>query len=337
STQLLYNRYGRKISNCLELANSLTRNQQVREVLNSGSLITGNDPDNMPSNLFNLAFGGAYGNNRPFYPEGGSDRLPELLAEVITENGGGIVFNASPRSIITDKEKALGVSLDGRDIFADNIISSTGIGHTVHSLVGKENFPQGFLTSVGYYKEGFPMASLFVVLKGGVTLIDGARLYAKLPKNSSALFRVLKDGKFPEKGAYTFTCSGRPNSGNEGELTGVVRFLVPKGQPGSTVEKADIENEAGKAVRELESLVPGLSADIVRAKLLTPWDFAEQFGFLSVYTPVADSVNYPKHATELPLAGLYCVGSTVQPAGSCAVSSMFSGRDCAKAIIKKGV
>jgi phytoene dehydrogenase-like protein len=327
--QLMFNYY-RKSSNNLELINRITHNPHLREILNIGAFFSGNDPENMPGYWFNLIFGGTYGYDRPFYPSGGSGRLPELLADVIKENGGGIVFNASPRKINVEDGRASGVLLDGRDIEAGAVISGIGILPTVHSLVGKELFPYGYINTLGYYKEGLSMASVFVVFSRSARIKKGVHIYARFGRNMSAMFRVLKEGRFPEKPMAILSCPDAADDPGTEHLAGTIKFLVPKGG----AERDAIEAEAERVLSDMDELVPGFHASIVDRKVFTPRDYAEKFGFVSLVTPVAESVNYEKMGVETPLPGLYCVGSTVLPVGGCASSSVMSGRICARSVIR---
>ena len=84
----------------------------------------------------------------------------------------------------------------------------------------------------------------------------------------------------------------------------------------------------------MDAVVPGFYNGIVEKKLYTHRDYVENFGFASLVSPVAESVNYEKFGPEMPVKGLYCAGSTVLPHGGCAVSSVESGRNCAKSILK---
>ena len=87
---------------------------------------------------------------------------------------------------------------------------------------------------------------------------------------------------------------------------------------------------------KMDSLIPGFRESVVESRLYTPMDYAVNFGFVSSVSPVAESVHYEKMDTNTPVKGLYCVGSTVLPAGGCAASSVLSGRAAARLIIKNG-
>ncbi len=320
----------RKYSNNYELANFITKNKDLREILNIGAFFSGNEPENMPAYWFNLIFGSTYGYDKPFYPEGGSSRIPEVLANIIRENGGGIVYNASPQKILIESGMAKGVLLNGRAIDASVVISGVGINTTVHSLAGKEHFPQGFLNTLGYYKEGMAMASVFTVFNRNVGIKKGTHVYAKFTKDMRGMFRSLKEGRFPDESMAIFSCPDAVIDPGTEHLAGTVKFLLPK----DGAERAVIEAEAEKVLSGMDAVVPGFYSGIVEKKVYTHRDYVENFGFASMVSPIAESVNYEKFGPEMPVKGLYCAGSTVLPNGGCSVSAVESGRICAKAALK---
>ncbi len=329
--QIMLNRY-RKISGYAELVNRITDNVSLREILNVGAFFSGNNPENMPSHWFNLVFGRTYGYDRPFIPRAGSGRLPELLASVIRENGGGIVYNAQPDRIIIRDGRARGILLEGREMEAGNIISGTGIINTVFSLVERKDFPPEFLSTLGYYKEGFSMASVFTVFNKNAKITPGVHIYGMFPASVAGMFRVIRDGSFPEDNMFVISVPDAAY-GTPGEhLAGTIKFLVPKG----AVSREAIEAEAGRIMGRMDYLIPGFSENVVDSILYTPADYAANFGFTSSVSPVAESVHYEKMSTATPVPGLYCVGSTVLPVGGCTASSILSGRAAARLIIKNG-
>ncbi len=327
--QIMFNRY-RKISGYSELVNRITENGSLREIFNVGAFFSGNNPENMPSHWFNLVFGRTYGYDKPFIPRAGSGRLPELLASVIRENGGGIVYNAQPDRIIIRDGSARGILLDGREMESVNVISGTGILHTVHSLADRKDFPSEFLNTLGYYKEGFSMASVFTVFKKGAKIIPGAHVYAMFPAGVSGMFRTLKEGSFPEDNMFVISVPHAAYGAAEEHLAGTIKFLVPRG----AVPREAIEAEAGRIMGRADSLIPGFSENTVDSRLYTPADYATNFGFTSSVSPVAESVHYEKMSTATPVRGLFCVGSTVLPVGGCTASSILSGRAAARQILK---
>jgi len=327
--QLMMGSYSPAAGNNYLLINHITENEHLRDIFNIGAYFTGNDPENMPVHWFNLLFGKTYGYDRPFYPKGGAGVMPGLLADVIRENGGGIIYNAAPESIVVDGGRAAGVVWDGKTIEAKNVISGISILPTVNKLVGKEYFPFGFLDTLSYYREGLAMASVFVVFRRGAKLRKRVHVYARFSMNMRAMFRVLGEGRFPDKPMFVLSCPDAVTDPGTDTLAGTVKFLLPKG--GAPKDK--VEQEAEKILREVDQVVPDFYNNIVEKAVYTPDDYQREFGFTSYVSPVAESIHYEKFGVELPVKGLYCVGSTVLPAGGCTVSAVESGKTCADRII----
>ncbi|HLB25279.1 MAG TPA: hypothetical protein VJM83_03000, partial [Nitrospirota bacterium] len=210
------------------------------------------------------------------------------------------------------------------------VISGVGIMPTVHALAGKEHFPYGYLNTLGYYKEGLSMASVFVVFRRTAKITKGVHIYAKFTRNMSAMFRVLREGRFPDRPMAILSCPDAARDPGTEHLAGTIKFLIPRGG----AERAAVEAEAERVITEMDALVPGFHDNIVDKRLFAPRDYVEQFGFMSTVTPVAESVNYEKMGTETPMPGLYCVGATVLPVGGCAASSVESGKTCARRVLK---
>lgn len=74
-----------------------------------------------------------------FYPIGGSGRMAETIIPVIESTGGKVYSNAGVDEIIIEDNKAVGVRMeDGKEIFADLIISNAGIMNTYGHLLPKQ-------------------------------------------------------------------------------------------------------------------------------------------------------------------------------------------------------
>ena len=239
-----------KVTSSREHAGRLTQNPRMRELLCAGSFLSGTDPENLPAYWPGLLAGGTYGYGRPFLPKGGSGRIAEALAEVIRENGGGIVYNAAPRRVVIKDGAAAGVILDGREMESRAVVSGIGILPTVYALAGKEHFPAHYLTTLGYYREGLASASVFAVMKRPASRNNPA-MHAQVPKDMARTFRALRDGSFPEDGMFVLSMTGAGDAAGRAALR--IRFLVPKGLD----DKKAIAAEAEKVVMRADTLVPG--------------------------------------------------------------------------------
>jgi len=143
------------------------------------------------------------------------------------------------------------------------------------------------------------------------------------------MFRVLGEGRYPESPMFTLSCPDAVVGTDAENYAGTVKFLVPKGG----ASKDDTFLEADRVLKAVDRVVPGFYDSIVESVLFTPEDYSERLGFVSLVSPIAESVHYDKFPVKMPLPGLHCAGSTVLPVGGCTASAIDSGRDCANGII----
>ena len=70
------------------------------------------------------------------FPVGGSARIAETIAPVIQSAGGRILSNAKVEEILLKDRQAVGVKMaDGRELFAEQIVSSIGVWNTYQRLL----------------------------------------------------------------------------------------------------------------------------------------------------------------------------------------------------------
>ena len=83
------------------------------------------------------------------YPVGGAGQIAETITPVIEESGGTTLFMAEVKEIIVKNNKAIGVEMmDGKKIFANQIISDAGIYNTFSKLLPEEVAKQHHLQEI---------------------------------------------------------------------------------------------------------------------------------------------------------------------------------------------
>ena len=95
--------------------------------------------------FFNMGFllNGAY------YPENGSQTLPNAFVTVIKQHNGRTILNSEVTSIIVDNGKAVGVLTEKGDKFlGKNIISNVNPMNTFNKMIGKEKLPEKFIERI---------------------------------------------------------------------------------------------------------------------------------------------------------------------------------------------
>lgn len=121
-----------------EVMESITTNQELVGVLTGQFGDYGMSPGEssfiMHAMLVHHYFGGGS------YPVGGSAAIFDSIEPSITAAGGDVFVNAEVDEIIVKSSKAVGVKMaDGKEIFAENIISSAGLHVTYNQLLKNKN------------------------------------------------------------------------------------------------------------------------------------------------------------------------------------------------------
>jgi phytoene dehydrogenase-like protein len=85
----------------------------------------------------------------------------------------------------------------------------------------------------------------------------------------------------------------------------------------------------------LEALFKGLSKAISRYVVYDPIRYRSEFGFSPNVFNLSPDLSYPRFPIQTRIAGLYCVGDSVEPEGPCVPQAMESGLECARLIAEK--
>ncbi len=77
--------------------------------------------------------------------EGGTDKLIGMMTDELNKNGVTILTNAKVDKILIENKKVRGLSVRGKTIEADAVVSNSGITNTIYDLAGEEYFSDAFL------------------------------------------------------------------------------------------------------------------------------------------------------------------------------------------------
>ncbi|MBI5043086.1 MAG: NAD(P)/FAD-dependent oxidoreductase [Nitrospirae bacterium] len=328
--ELVFEGYSKRYKTNDRVIDEVTDNPLLRNILNIGAFFSGSLPYKMPSYWFNLLFGRTYGYDFPFYPMDGAQRIPDLLAEVIRENGGEVRTNVSVEKIHIEKNKAAGVKTTDGEIEADIVISNSGIQDTVFNLVKGKGFSAEFKNRVKKYKPGLLMNSIFTAFKTNAGTINGVHLYCYFPPDIREMFAALHSGKIPDEPMFTVSVPDAVTGKmTDGCYTGTIKFITPRGEKRKDV----ILKEAERVIDMVDRVIPNFTKSIIYKKIVTSEDYEDEIGFESCIAPIAESIEYKKMNHRMPVKGIYSVGATVLPNGGCTASSVESGRRCAEEIL----
>ncbi len=330
--EIVFKSYSKRYKTNDRVIDEVTDNDILRNILNIGAFFSGSLPHKMPSYWFNLLFGRTYGYDFPFYPLDGAQRIPDLLSEVIKENGGEVRTNISVERIHIEKNKAVGVKTTGEEIEADIVISNSGIQDTIFNLMKGKGLSAEFKNRVKKYKPGLLMNSIFTAFKTNAGIISGVHLYCYFPPDIREMFARLHNGKIPEEPMFTVSVPDAVTGATtEHCYTGTIKFITPRGEKIKDI----ILKEAERVIDMVDRVIPDFTKSLIYKKVVTSEDYEDEIGFESCIAPVAESIEYKKTGHTMPLKGLYCVGATVLPNGGCTASSVESGKRCAEEILIK--
>jgi phytoene dehydrogenase-like protein len=150
------------------------------------------------------------------YPKGGCIRIPQVLAEVITDHGGEIRTSSPVERILVEKGRATGVRLSGGgDLAAPIVISNAGIRETALRLLGEDQLPAEYLERVrslttGRLVEETPMGMIYLKLALKAPVIEAPLILRNVKEGafegSMELMQALVEDKPPQgyKGINSF-------------------------------------------------------------------------------------------------------------------------------------
>ncbi|MDQ2106745.1 phytoene desaturase family protein, partial [Azospirillum isscasi] len=248
-----------------------------------------------------------------FYPEGGSQRLADALAEAIRSRGGEVRLRTPVRRILVEKGEAKGVeTMEGERIAAAAVISNADARRTLLELVGAEHLPTGYADRCRALR---PSASAFMVTLAldilpdlpAMTFLQDDRMALALPSSH--------DGTLAPPGCASLA----------------LMRLEPTGTPWnrSAPDYRERKTRAGDAmIAAAAALIPDLERHILNRQDASAATFAR-------YTHSTDGAIYgvePALPGKAPVRGLLLAGGGVFP-GPGVEACVISGRLAAEALV----
>jgi all-trans-retinol 13,14-reductase len=123
------------------------------------------------------------------FPVGGSSRILDTIDPVIEKSSGTILVNAEVKQLIVKNNKAIGVLMsDGKEFFANKIVSGTGVFNTYEKLIPSElSKKYNFAKRLNLVKPSVSHGCLYIGLNGSPEDLN-------LPKNNLWIY--------PDKGSH---------------------------------------------------------------------------------------------------------------------------------------
>ena len=147
-----------------DVLNTYFKNERLIAVL-GGLSIDGGPPPKKQSffihaSILNHFIEGGY------YPVGGPSMFAKEIIPIIEKTGGRVLVRASVSEILIENEKACGVLVKGNKIYANNIVSNTGVKTTYLKLLKEEKYNKYFNNVFKEIPSELSYNFLFIGLKG---------------------------------------------------------------------------------------------------------------------------------------------------------------------------
>ena len=254
------------------------------------------------------------------YPEGGSQRLPDVLVEAIREHGGEVRTKCGVARILVEEGAAAGVELtDGERLRAKAVVSNADLHRTLNLLLGDVALPDDFREQYG-------------TLERSTTAIATQLVVDFVPDLSP--ITIVADGSGLGVGIF-IPSRVDPSLAPEG-CAGIelLSFVSPESAAAWDRDDPAYEETKRKACDRLleaaEVLLPGLSQHVVFREDSSPRTY-EHFAWTeggAIYGPAIAAGRPP---AKTPVRGLVLAGSGVFP-GAGVEAVMISGALAAYAL-----
>ncbi|MBN1654881.1 MAG: NAD(P)/FAD-dependent oxidoreductase [Deltaproteobacteria bacterium] len=246
------------------------------------------------------------------YPVNGEgiSAIPNSLLRAAERYGATIALEAPVERVVVKQGAVRGVSVGGKLVRSDIVISNAGIKETAFHLVGRSYFDQTYIE----YLEKLSYSSGAISL--GYALdrpIVDFHVGFKVP---SAFYRNIRDsydGRLPEQTMMVLICTSNidPLLAPRGKQV----LLVTAHCPAVRAGKIDWSPWIESVKRQVEEFVPGLSRHTIFCQATSPDALARENGrILGDAMGVAQTVEQVGELTPpsaSPIKGLYQVGADV--------------------------
>ncbi len=294
--------------------------EKLKDILRSLTAYLTDRPEHLSvaamAPIFGYYFHGGY------YPEGGSQKLADVLVKVIREQGGKVALGKGVERILVEDGAAKGVRLLNGDVFrAPVVISNADLGRTLDGLLEPGTLPETYRKA---HARPDASTSAFSVQLGVDFIPDMAPL----------TFCREEDGLGV---AISILSLADPTRAPQGHACIELLAFVPSEQAGewdrSAADYEDKKRRMGdRLIARAEKIVPGLSEHIVFREDSSPATF-ERYVWTekgSIYGP---ALNARRPPMKTPVRGLMLAGSGVFP-GAGVEAVVISGALAAEAVIE---
>ena len=98
---------------------------------------------------------------------GGTDDMIAKMKDILNDNGVDIRLKCLVEKIIIEKNKAVGVIVNGQKVKAKTIVSNAGLHPTINRLVGRDNFSKKYLSKLDDVKVNSSSSQVYIGIRKG--------------------------------------------------------------------------------------------------------------------------------------------------------------------------
>jgi phytoene dehydrogenase-like protein len=138
-----------------------------------------------------------------YYPEGGMQRLPDVLAERFKEFGGELRLSTPVRQIVAANDRVKGVVLENDGFVSSRyVVSNCDARQTFLSLLGKDEVKEDFLYSIERMEPSLSMFILYLGVDGHISTLlkPGVNLWSMSHYDLDKTYDSLRGGNFDSIG-----------------------------------------------------------------------------------------------------------------------------------------
>ncbi len=302
-----------------------------------------------------------------FYPQGGGQRMSDLLAEFIRSHGGEVHLRHSVEQILVEGGRAVGVRVRPpaherragapTELHAPVVLSNADLKRTCLELVGEEHLPPAWVEQIRSLRMGPPMFVVYAVLDRDLAAegYPNANQFVLSGDDGDVDYRALDRGEMATDPTLFISIASLKDPTNTklcraGQTNLQVMALAPhqheywglnrgpaageryRKHPAYLDRKAEL---AELTLKLAERAIPGLTESIVYQETATPATH-ERFvrsteGTSYGFAPTVDQGMDKRPAPITPLPGLFLAGQGLMP-GHGIAACMTSGVMAAAAI-----
>jgi phytoene desaturase len=314
--------------------------EDLQHMLSFQTLYIGVSPKNGPS-LYNIIpmIELLYG---IWYVKGGMHTVAEQMARLFQELGGVIHYGADVQRIVTRNKHAIGITVDGELIEADDVICNADFPYAMKHLI-KEPELRGKYTpeKIDHMEYSCSCLVFYWGVRGNYESLSTHNfvISSRYDDNLSSIF----DGsEIEEPSIYLHIPSNiDPDMSPEGQSA--FYALMPISELGTARYEWNEDTLKLYRTKMLDALtaLPGLEHlrdDIVMERVFTPKDFAEKFhayrgATFGLQPTLRQSNHWRPQAKAKHCSGLYFTGSSTHPGAGVPIV-MQSGKICAEELIR---